>query len=319
MGPLTRPGLVAGLLAAAWLSGCAATVPVPELGSMQELDYGGAERFVELDGIRVAYEVHGPADGPTMLLVHPWAGNMRVWDAVAPSFAVDHRVVLLDLPGHGKSDKPRVDYTIELAAKAVAGLLEHLQLRRVTLVGNSLGGGVSLAVARDHPDRLARLVLIDALGGGPVPGLFGFFIETFFSAPMFHGVDAGLVERFADWIVFAESTDWTDAFLSLLLASRASREGYDWSHAVATYLRSAVDYDATPWLGRIVMPTLIVWGERDLIIWPAVGRHLRDHIAGAELVVLDGCGHMPEVECPEALLPVLERFVRGASAEAPPR
>jgi pimeloyl-ACP methyl ester carboxylesterase len=310
--------LVAALGAAALLAACAASVPVQRLASMQELDYGGAERFVDLsgrrgrDGLRVAYEVHGPAAGPVVLFIHPWAGNMRVWDAVAPRFAVDHRVVLLDLPGHGKSAKPRVAYDIELAAKAVAGLIAHLELQGVTLVGNSLGGGVALAVARDHPERLERLVLIDALGGGPVPGLFSFFIERFFTPPMFHGVDDGLIELFADWIVFSRSTRWTDGFLSLMLSSRASGEGYAFSYAVATYLTSAVAYDATPWLGRIVMPTHIVWGADDLVIWPGAGEHLRAHIPGATLSVLDDCGHMPEVECPDALLAVLQRLLNGA-------
>ena len=79
---------------------------------------------------------------------------------------------------------------------------------------------------------------------------------------------------------------------------------------MSAYLRSAVDYDTTPWLGRITAPTLVVWGDDDIVIAPSAERHLARYIPGARWVVLEDCGHMPEVDCPDALTPLLASFLR---------
>jgi pimeloyl-ACP methyl ester carboxylesterase len=295
------------LLATFTLIACAASVPVGPLVGRAD---GPPMRRADLDGIGVAYTVEGPDGAPPVVLVHPWAGSTRVWDAVAPALARDHRVIRIDLPGHGASDKPDVRYDIPLAARAVERVLDALGLPRVTLIGNSLGGAVVLTVANDRPERVDRLVLIDALGGGPVPAFFAFFIDRWFTAPMFYGVDDGLIERFAEWFVFEATGPWTDAFLSQLLSMRASPEGWAYSRSVTQYLRNATGFDATPWLAFVRAPTLVVWGDDDVVIAPSAGRHLAASIPGARLEVLEGCGHMPEVECPEALLPLLTAFLR---------
>ncbi|OIP41768.1 MAG: hypothetical protein AUK47_05835 [Deltaproteobacteria bacterium CG2_30_63_29] len=304
---MRTPFLLIGILGMLLSSGCAASVAVPALESMQELDYGGRERFVELDGERIAYVLEG-SGARTLVFVHPWAGNLQIWDEVVRQLP-EYRVLRLDLPGHGKSDKTRTRYEIDHAAQVVVGVMDHVGAGSVTLLGNSLGGAISMAVIRDHPDRLEALVLIDALGGGPVPGFFAFFIQQFFTAPLFSGADDGLVELFSDLFVFGANTTFNDRFMADLLASRDSAEGYAWSLAVSDYLRNATDYDATPWLGQITVPTLIVWGEDDWVIFPGAGDHLHESIPGSELVHFGDCGHMPEVDCPEQFVPVLRRFL----------
>ncbi|PIE20169.1 MAG: hypothetical protein CSA66_01280 [Proteobacteria bacterium] len=293
------------------LAACAASVPVTPLATRQDLDYAGAERFVDVDGRRVAYTDSGGA-GPPLLFVHPWAGNLAIWDAVAPRFEGRFRVLRVDLPGHGKSEGLAGAYGVEAVAASVTGLVDALDLDGVTLIGNSLGGGVALAVVRDRPQRVARLVLVDALGGGAVPGLFAVFIRTYFTPAMFAGVDDGLVELFSDWFVFEHDTAGNRRFLSDLLSTRAGAEGWAWARAVADTLRDAVDYDATPWLGDVAAPTLVVWGDDDWVIWSAHAQHLAERIPDARLVVLDDCGHMPEVDCPQALAEALDTFLEAS-------
>lgn len=305
---MTKLSTTAALLALT-LGACAASVPLVTPGD-EGLGDAPAARFAELDGLRVAYTDEGPRGAPTVVLVHPWAGSGAVWEAIVPALVTRHRVVRVDLPGHGRSDKPDVRYDVALGARAVERVLDALGLPRVSLVGNSLGGAVVLTVVNDQPERVDRVVLIDALGGGPVPGFFAFFIERWFTAPMFYGVDDGLIERFADWFVFSETTRWTDAFLSRLLGMRASPQGWAYSRAVSGYLQNAVDFDATPWLRLIRAPTLVVWGDDDIVIRSSAGEHLAEHIPGARLEILEDCGHMPEVECPEALTPLLTGFLR---------
>lgn len=329
-GPHT-PGaraIAAGWVAATALSACAASMPLTPLATLQGRDYGPGAGAVTLpSGDRVAYLDRGPRDAsrPPLVLVHPWAGDALTWEAVAPAFEGDRRVVRVDLPGHGKSTLapagsplgPRDrHFTVDRAARAVEGVLDHLGVERFDLVGNSLGGGVSLAVARDRPAAIRRLVLVDALGGGPVPGLFAAAIRTYFTTAMFLGVDDGLIEFFSNTFVFERTGRWTDRFLGRLLSNRASGDGVAWARGVADSLVRALDYDATPWLGGIEAPTLVVWGDDDWVIWERAGEHLRDHIPGARMVELGDCGHMPEVECPDALVKTLRAFLDGAPAPA---
>jgi pimeloyl-ACP methyl ester carboxylesterase len=193
---------------------------------------------------------------------------------------------------------------------------DHLQLQDVTLTGNSLGGGTSLAVIRDEGPRIKRLILVDALGGGAVPGLFGFFIEEYATGPMFAAFDDGILEMFTNWFVFEQQNAHTDQLMSTFLSSRgATQDGYAWSWAVSSYLRNAGDYDATPWLAEIKAPTLIVWGDSDWILWESSAEHLRDNIPGARLVILEDCGHMPQIERPEALAEVIKGFLGEGAGE----
>ena len=308
-------GMVQGQVrAGVWLAlalvagGCTTGLPIRSALEGPER-YGATARSVEVDGARVVYTVEGPVDGPAVLLIHPWAGSLRVWDAIAPALSAGRRVIRLDLPGHGASDKPDVAYGVPLGVRAARAVLDDLGLERASVVGNSLGGAVALALVRDHPERVERLVLIDALGGGPVPGLFAWGITTYFTGPLFHAVDDGLVTWFADAFVFEESGRWTDAFLAQLLSERAGPDGWRFSRAVARYLRAATEFDATPWLGAIAAPTLVVWGEGDIVIGEGAGERLARGIPGARLAVLEDCGHMPEVDCPGALRPLLEAFL----------
>jgi len=309
---------------------CAASMPLTPLKTLQDRDYGPGVGAVTLpDGDRVAYVDRGPRDAakPPLVLVHPWAGDALTWEAIAPAFEADRRVIRVDLPGHGRSTLAPAraplgpgdpHFTVDRAARAVEGVLDHLGMDRFDLVGNSLGGGVALAVARDRPQAIRRLVLVDALGGGPVPGLFAAAIRTYFTTAMFLGVDDGLVELFSDTFVFERTGRWTDRFLARLLSNRASGDGVAWARGVADALVRALDYDATPWLARITAPTLVVWGDDDWVIWSSAGEHLRDHIPGARMVELEDCGHMPEVECPEALVGALRAFLDGPVEASPP-
>lgn len=315
---MPRPLLIALLLALlTGLSACAASIEVTELESMQELDYGGGEQVVTLRGFDITYKDFG-SGSRTLVFVHPWGTNMKIWEQVAPRFADDHRIVMLDLPGHGKSSKPlNTRYDVDLGAGIVIELLDHLQLGKVTLIGNSLGGGVSLAVIRDVPQRVERLVLVDALGGGTPPGLFAFFINEFFTAPMFAAVDEGLIETAANLYAWDERTPATDAFLADLLGARRSKDGYAYALAVSHYLRTAVNYDATPWLAHIAVPTLVIWGDNDWILWMDGAETFVENIPDARLVVIPDCGHMPQLEEPDAFSEVLREFLQATGPSEP--
>src|SRR3954464_1149309 len=126
------------------------------------------KREVRLHGHRVAYRMAGdPGDGrPVLLLVPGLAGSSRTWRDVLPKLAEHATVVAPDLPGHGDSDKPRQDYSVGGYANALRDLLIALGIERATSVGQSLGGGVAMQFAYQHPQRCERLVLVGSGGLG---------------------------------------------------------------------------------------------------------------------------------------------------------
>jgi pimeloyl-ACP methyl ester carboxylesterase len=118
-------------------------------------------RFTRLDGHRVHYTQDGKGRD-TVLLIHGWTCDSTFWEKQIPSFSERHRVIAVDLPGHGRSDKPAIEYTPELFARAVSAVLEDAGADRAVLIGHSMGGVVARAVLARHPDRVRALVLVDS-------------------------------------------------------------------------------------------------------------------------------------------------------------
>lgn len=120
----------------------------------------GEEREVTVGGIRLAYQVSGPPDAAPMLLLHALGERAATWAPVTARFAERYRVFALDLRGHGRSDWPGI-YSFQLMRDDVAGLLEQLGLRKVTLVGHSMGGTVACLAAMARPSQVGRLIIED--------------------------------------------------------------------------------------------------------------------------------------------------------------
>ena len=143
--PEARPGPTGGWIAAAGLQ----------------------ERFATVDGLRVRYVEQG--SGPAVVLLHGFASSIYTWKDVLPALARTGRVVALDFPGFGGSDRPP-DLSFDMFPGVVLGLLDQLGIREAALVGNSMGGAVAVVIAARQPQRVSRLVLIDAAGYNTGPG-----------------------------------------------------------------------------------------------------------------------------------------------------
>ena len=130
-------------------------------------------RFQDILGVRLHLRDTGPRDAPALILLHGFASSFQTWDAWSDALSARYRMVRIDVPGFGLSGPdPTDDYSDTRSLAVVEALMDHLALRRATLVGNSMGGNIAWRFAAAHPGRVARLVLIATAGIRP-PGTPG--------------------------------------------------------------------------------------------------------------------------------------------------
>lgn len=271
---------------------------------------------VDLHGTEIVYR-HG-GDGPeTILLVHGMAGSSRVWRQVMPDLARDFRVIAPDLPGHGFSSKGRGDYSLGAFAAVLRDLLLELEIDRVTVVGHSLGGGVALQLAYQHPEVCGRVALISSGGLGPEVG----WPLRLLSSPGAELVLPVLAPPFVrplgdkvrGWL--AGKGIRADHLDELWLAYASLSDGPT-RQAFLRTLRSVVDTrgQAVSASSRLHLadqiPSLLIWGDADPIIPAAHGEAAHAAMPGSRLSVLPGVGHFPQTEEPERVVEILTEFLR---------
>jgi pimeloyl-ACP methyl ester carboxylesterase len=276
-----------------------------------------SSRFLRLDGIEVHHEVHGPDDGPTLILSHHFYGSTPVWDRLVPLLADDHRVVTWDRPGFGLTERPmretRADnpYTRAAAARLGWSLLDALDVRDTVLVGASAGGTNVLEMYAQAPERVRALVLLaPAITGdvGAPPQL-----RALLNTRPLRRIAPRAVERLAGEVTRARSTrSWADP-------SRATDEDLapyrdllrieGWSRGLWEVMTAEPPPDLRPVLRSITVPTLVVTGAQDRTIAPRWGRWVAATVPGGRFALLPDCGHVPHQERPAELAAIVRPFL----------
>jgi pimeloyl-ACP methyl ester carboxylesterase len=274
-------------------------------------------RHVVLHGHEVGYRMAG--EGPAILLIHGMAGSSLTWREVMPLLAQRYTVIAPDLLGHGESAKPTGDYSLGAYASGLRDLIVGaLGIEKATLVGQSLGGGVAMQLAYQHPELCERLVLVGSGGLGrevswtlrllTLPGveyLLPLLFPRFLRGPgdrlgaFFHarGIRAPHVSEM--WSAYASLTETESrrAFVRTL-RSVIDPGGQTVSALDRLYLAAAV-------------PTLIVWGEFDGIIPVAHAHAAHAILPGSRLEIFEGAGHFVHVEQPIKFAGVLADFIES--------
>jgi pimeloyl-ACP methyl ester carboxylesterase len=120
------------------------------------------DRFARLDAIRVHYQNYGEGKD-AVVFIHGWSCNLNFWKANIPAFARQSRVIAIDLPGHGQSDKPQIAYSMDLFARAIDAVLQDAKVERATLIGHSMGTPVIRQFYRKYPNKTLALVVVDGM------------------------------------------------------------------------------------------------------------------------------------------------------------
>jgi abhydrolase domain-containing protein 6 len=266
---------------------------------------GAREVQVDVDDGRIVQLEAG--SGPALVLLHGFTGTKENWLALMPLLATHHRVVAPDLPGWGESTRTEAaDYGYAAQAERLAAWLATLGDAPVILVGHSMGGGIAAVIAARHPERVSRLVLMDA--GGAL------FRENAFGLAVLRGEnpfgvhDRASLDRYLGTVF--ESPPYVPWPADAALIARRVKDA-EFENTVLDRIGRGPDAflpaaEAT----RVRQPTLLLWCRNDRVIDASAADVYRAAIPQSKTVLLDGCNHMPMIETPETTALALEEFLR---------
>ncbi|QJQ32687.1 alpha/beta hydrolase [Sphingomonas lacunae] len=306
-------GVLAVLLVAAFV---ALRTPDTDREAMIAKYSAAGDRFITVaDGARIHVRDSG-GDGPAMVLLHGSNASLHTWEPLKRELA-GYRIVTLDLPGHGLTGAtPTHRYDPDEMVAAVDGVVSALGLEGFVLGGNSMGGGISWRYALAHPAKVRALLLIDAAGMPPRAGdkppasNIGFRIMRSGFGRWLGGqiTPRFLIERSLRGSVSNQSVV-TDAAVDRyweLLRFPGNREATG-----IRFARGFADPAAAERIRTISVPTLIIFGSEDRIISPSAAQSFAERIAGSEVIMMDGIGHLPMEEAPQATAEAIRDFLAG--------
>lgn len=242
-------------------------------------------------------------DGPALVFCHGFTTTGEFWRTQLAAFSGTHRVVVINLPGHGPSASPaNREYTIDAFRDDLARVFQHLSLSKAVLVGLSMGGTIAQRFALKHPEKLAGLVLVGATPHGLGPDVQ---VENVLSAIS----ELGVAEASKRVIERSFGPDTPPSLVEF-----AKREVIQTpEHVARQAIASLNESDTRDELALISVPTLVVCGKEDRITPPAQSEELARGIRNAKLVLLDKAGHFPMLEVPEQFNEKLREFLNTLS------
>ena len=268
-----------------------------------------ADRFVEVEGLAVRVREQGPQDAPVLLMLHGFTFSLESVDLLADRLDEAYRVVRYALRGHGLTGPdPAKRYSPDQRAAHIGAVMDALGIETATLVGNSLGGLAAWKFAVGEPGRVDNLVLISP-GAYPMNGVTDIpadippALAAYFMLLPEEGIDLSIERIYAKPEAIS-----AERKASLKAMMRAPGNGQAFIDALKVFTLP----DPEPDLARIAAPTLIIWGTEDVLIAPTHGERIASAIPGAELVLLDGVGHVAHEEDPVRVAAEITRFLAAA-------
>src|SRR4030095_4611099 len=254
-------------------------------------------------GAKIHYQEAG--SGPAVVLLHGLGGDSSNWaPTIAPLLARKYRVIVPDQIGFGRSDKPLINYRVATLVDFLDGFYKQVGVQKASLVGNSLGGFTAAAFAVAYPDKVDKLVLVDAAG---------FKITEALDQKVVSGLNASTRQSVKDILslVFYNTAAFTnDMAVDSFLASRVTAgDGYTIQRCIDSSARGEDMLDGKR--GAIKHPTLIIWGREDGLTPLAMGQRFNKEIAGSQIFIIEKCGHVPQLEKPVEFNAGLLKFLTG--------
>ena len=267
-------------------------------------------RFVRANGVVIHYLDEGPEGMPPLVFINPLGCDLRVWSEVAAILKPEFRVIRYDKRGHGLSESGPDHNDMADYARDVGALLDAIEIRRAAIVGISIGGVIAQELCRQRPELVAALVLCDT---GAKIGSDASWDERIAA------VESGGVELIADailerWFTAEFRARRAPEFAGFrAMLTRTPKQGY---LAACGALKRA---DLRPYAGLIEAPTLCLVGGQDSSTPVALVQETAALIRGARFEIIEGAGHLPNVEKPVAVVRLIAEHVTRTAFLPPGR
>jgi len=294
-------------------------IPIPPTKNTQpaEAFADPDSQFIEINDISVHLKKAGSGE-PTFILLHGFGASTFSWREVMEPLSAYGMVIAYDRPAFGLTERPTTwegenPYSQESNLAILLGLMDALDVKQAILVGNSAGGTLATAFTIAYPDRVQALIEVDAAVYQTVPDspLLNWFLNTPQMDRLGPLVARFLANRQAD--SFLRSA-WYDP--SILEKNPEIVDGYqvpfmvdNWDRALWEHTQVTRAPDFVDQLSQIQVPTLVISGENDQIVPLENSIQLAKDIPGAILNIIPNCGHLPQEECPQALLQAIDNFL----------
>ena len=277
-------------------------------------------RFRTLDTRRGRISTMEAGSGPPLVAIHGLGATKGSFLPTVAALAGRYRVIALDLPGFGDSEKPiNASYDARFFASAITGLLDALELDRAHLIGNSLGGRVALEVAFQDPDRVGRLVLLcPSLAWRRERPWAPLVRLTQPKLGLVHLAPRPLVEAIVRRVIPGADEGWAAAGVDEFLRAYLTPSGRAAFYAAARHIYLEEPHGESgfwPRLSELQADALFVWGRRDRLVPIAFERHVADALPPASHLELD-CGHVPQIERPRETHRAVDAFLSESTPAA---
>lgn len=274
--------------------------------------------FLDIDGMELHYRKTGT--GPALLLIHGIGSCLHTWSKWHEILSDDFTVISLDLPGFGLTGPPpSLDYSIEMYMRTFDKLLDHLGVKKILMAGNSLGGLMTWNYAFRRPERVKKIVLLNAAGfniGHKELADFGFILSIHpLTRRMTHVLTPRSLVRQSLENAVHDASLITDAKVILyhdMILRKGNRESF--SEVLENLIVNGKDN--TRDISSIAIPTLIMWGDEDALINVSDALKFKQSIKDAELLIYEDIGHLPMLEIPERSAMDVKKFLKQRVASA---
>jgi pimeloyl-ACP methyl ester carboxylesterase len=257
------------------------------------------------DGTPISYEIHGAGE-PTLVFVHGWSCDARYWRVQIPHFSEGHRVVVLDLAGHGHSGMTRIKYTMGAFGEDVRAVTEAVGSNRVILIGHSMGGSVIAEAARLMPNRVIGLIGIDTLENIEYQISFEEFKKTI--APLEKDFRTGSRQSVGEMILPQTNPQLREWILSDVSAAPPAIALSAMTEMMTQYITG----EAARVFERIRIPVITINGD----LWPINYEANRRHMFSFKAIVLKEADHFLMMARPEEFNHALEKAIGMLSGKA---
>ncbi len=269
--------------------------------------------FIAVDGMDVHFRDEGNmTDSIPLVFIHGTGSSLHTFDGWADTLKKDYRIVRMDLPGYGLTGQfPDRNYSIDNYVEFLKNFLSSLEIKKCRLAGNSLGGNIAWNFTLQHPEMVDKLILIDAAGypmtSKSIPIAFE-IAQIPFLNNLFTFISPRFIVEASVKNVYADKTKVTDELVDRyfeLSLRKGNRQAFIDRLAMPRYKNTYVD------IKHIEQPTLVLWGEEDLLIPVEKAYQFHKDLPNDTLVIIKGAGHIPMEESPNKSLKPLISFINS--------